>query len=360
VALFGHHPNAIGVRPFSRGAVGRRDEPVLCASVTTDTEHPVDDTSSNRPSLAGNTGDTSLNGDSADSVPDLEKALQLAQVRVEIRETHSKDHQTMFVRNTLSAARKFIHPSVYGETSVGPFHKYLTASQKSQLIQTFNLINENVAKGSLDAASIAAGQALQIISDGISAGVADRTKSYPAGRFLIQLTEEITALSTTRIADESTRVTKVRRTQQETVGKTAESELAKDFASYAGRQMVASIVWFVIASILTAATVFVAFQLLGALSVVTWQSVVGHILIALPLLGFAAYCARESSRHREGSRWAGRLGVQLRSVSAYCDRLDEEDRKALLSHFGKYNSVHILLTAETISLILSRQNCGRH
>jgi hypothetical protein len=165
------------------GAVGRRDEPVLCASVTTDTEHPVDDTSSNRPSFAGNTGDTSVKGDPADSVPDLEKAFRLAQLRVEIRETHSKDHQTMFVRNTLSAARKFIHPSVYSETSVGPFHKYLTASQQSQLITSFDVINENVAKGRLDAASIAAGQALQIISDGISAGVADRTKSYHAGRF---------------------------------------------------------------------------------------------------------------------------------------------------------------------------------
>jgi hypothetical protein len=61
----------------------------------------VDDTSSNRPSFAGNTGDTSVKGDPADSVPDLEKAFRLAQLRVEIRETHSKDHQTMFVRNTL-------------------------------------------------------------------------------------------------------------------------------------------------------------------------------------------------------------------------------------------------------------------
>jgi hypothetical protein len=137
VALFGHHPNAIGVRPFSRGAVGRRDEPVLCASVTTDTEHPVDDTSSNRPSFAGNTGDTSVKGDPADSVPDLEKAFRLAQLRVEIRETHSKDHQTMFVRNTLSAARKFIHPSVYGETSVGPFHKYLNGQPEESVDPDF-------------------------------------------------------------------------------------------------------------------------------------------------------------------------------------------------------------------------------
>jgi hypothetical protein len=97
-----------------------------------------------------------------------------------------------------------------------------------------------------------------------------------------------------------------------------------------------SMFWLLGAAALTSLTVAVARQLLGDSAPSGWQSLIGHLLVALPLLALAAYCARESSRYRENSRWSGRLAVQLKSISAYCDRLDDDDRRKLLTSFGLY------------------------
>lgn len=273
---------------------------------------------------------------SSDDSQPLREIIERAQIELDILvQTGDRRESIMYLVKALSAVRKFVHPSLYKSAAVGPFHKYLSEDQKQELVGRIGYVARKDGKDfDEDVAVIGMGRALQIISDGIATAVGSVYDVTPRA-FLIELAEEITALSASRIAGESTRISKTRMSQDESVGATAQSELAKGFAQYASRQMHTSLVWLAGAAAFTPATVIVAFRLLQS-GELAWQALVGHLLVALPLLAFAAYCARESSRHREASRWAGRLAVQLKSVSAYCNRLDDDDRRKLLTAFGHY------------------------
>jgi hypothetical protein len=125
--------------------------------------------------------------------------------------------------------------------------------------------------------------------------------------------------------------------QQETAGEVAESELAKEFAAYGNRQEQRGFLWLGGAIMLFASTVAIALTVLKQVGQsFDWYSLAAHLLIALPCLGFGAYCARESSRHRELAQWARRLAVQLKSVGAFTARLDDDSRLTLLAQFGSY------------------------
>jgi hypothetical protein len=72
----------------------------------------------------------------------------------------------------------------------------------------------------------------------------------------------------------------------------------------------AGYLWLGAAVPLFAATVAVALTVLNQPGEsFSWYSLASHLLIALPCLGLAAYCAREFSRHRELAQWA-RVGSQ--------------------------------------------------
>lgn len=143
--------------------------------------------------------------------------------------------------------------------------------------------------------------------------------------------------SAKRAAADAESVSRTKEQVEQAAGEVAEVELAKEFAAYGKRQEQVSWIWFALAILLLAASVTVALTLLNKVGTeLDWYSIIGHGLIALPSLGLAAYCSRESSRHRELGQWARRLAVQLKSISAYSSRLDAEPRNALLTDFGKY------------------------
>jgi hypothetical protein len=128
-----------------------------------------------------------------------------------------------------------------------------------------------------------------------------------------------------------------RTAQEESAGDVAESELAKEFAEYGNRQQVTGYIWLAVAVVLFAAAVVVGVTLLReAEQAFDWHSLATRLLIALPCFGLGAYCARESSRHRELAQWVRRIAVQLKSVGAYAARLDDVSRLTLLAHFGSY------------------------
>lgn len=132
-------------------------------------------------------------------------------------------------------------------------------------------------------------------------------------------------------------VSQAKTAQQETAGDVAESELAKEFAAYGTRQERVGYIWLGFAVALFGATVVVALTVLRQVGQsFDWYSLASHLLLALPCLGLGAYCARESSRHRELAQWARQLAVQLKSVGAYTARLDNDARMALLAQFGTY------------------------
>jgi hypothetical protein len=155
--------------------------------------------------------------------------------------------------------------------------------------------------------------------------------------FLSSLVVRLAGPLAREVLTDAAAVSKARTAQQETAGAVAESELAKEFADYGDRQARAGQRWLVAAIGLFAATVVVALTVLQQVDqVLNWYSLASHLLIALPCLGFGAYCTRESSRHRELAQWARRIAVQLKSVGAYTARLDDAARLALLGQFGSY------------------------
>ena len=139
------------------------------------------------------------------------------------------------------------------------------------------------------------------------------------------------------VLSDAAAVSQAKTAQQEAAGDVAESELAKEFAVYGNWQDRTGYIWLAAAVVLFAATVAIATIVLKQVDqAFNWYSLAAHLLIALPCLGLGAYCARESSRHRELAQWARRLAVQLKSVGAYTARLDDAARLALLAQFGSY------------------------
>lgn len=59
------------------------------------------------------------------------------------------------------------------------------------------------------------------------------------------------------------------------------------------------------------------------------------LAVGVPVLLLAGYFAKEGAQHRKTARWAGVLGVQLRSVRAYTVGLDPDETKALRAEFGR-------------------------
>jgi hypothetical protein len=155
--------------------------------------------------------------------------------------------------------------------------------------------------------------------------------------FLASVRVDLAEVAALGVLRDAAAVSEAKTAQQEAAGDVAESELAKWFAAYEERQNREGYLWFGGAVLLIAATVIVAFMVLGHTGqAFDWVSLASHLLIALPCLGLGAYCARESSRHRELAQWARRLAVQLKSVSAYTARLENGPRMTLLAQFGTY------------------------
>jgi hypothetical protein len=115
--------------------------------------------------------------------------------------------------------------------------------------------------------------------------------------------------------------------------------LAESFVEYAADQGAQANRWLAgtLAAVLAVVAVGV-WLLVSANSTAGYQlgQTVSHVVIALPVLGAAAYSARESSRHREAAQWGRQLVAQLRAIGAYADALDDDRQGELWAHFGRY------------------------
>ncbi len=143
----------------------------------------------------------------------------------------------------------------------------------------------------------------------------------------------------TRLASSELResVDKIKQTEHEVAeaaGSVGSNSLALAFTRYSDQQRSSARLWmtFSVAGLLAVAVI-------GGLMLrpdLSWQQMIAHLVIALPLAGVAAYAARESSRHRETSQWASRLAAQLLSLGPFSERLSEAGREKLWDSFGSY------------------------
>jgi cell division septum initiation protein DivIVA len=125
---------------------------------------------------------------------------------------------------------------------------------------------------------------------------------------------------------------------REVAGETSDTVLGEAFDTYARSERRA-------AEILRAAAIFVALAVVvGAAFVVlegdfenlTVAEELGRVALTIPLAALAAYLARESSRHRRVARWARSIHVQLKTIDAYCESIDDSSLRASLRHeFGR-------------------------
>jgi hypothetical protein len=127
----------------------------------------------------------------------------------------------------------------------------------------------------------------------------------------------------------------------------ATDALSSEFLNYyhqAGRW---AFVWsaIVVGSLLLASSA--AVWLLVAAGPLSWQETIGRLAASLPLFAIAGYAARVAKQNRQNSHWAKTMAIQLRTISAYSESLNEKSRNALRLEFGRRVFADPLVTGST-------------
>ena len=118
---------------------------------------------------------------------------------------------------------------------------------------------------------------------------------------------------------------------KEAAGDAAAGELSEHFETLADHEHRAATVWRAIALSLGFVVSGVALLVLGDAEDLSAVDAVRKIAVGFPLAVMAAYSARESSGHRSTYLWARRVEVQLRTMRAFIEPLDDQLRQAVLT-----------------------------
>lgn len=300
-------------------------------------------TTTDKGNLSENNGDLPVGvGRATDSAArevlrHINNAIQNVDVHAQVTKRH-EDYA--LIRETLQLLRTLFAPTIAGDRTFGPFHQFLNSAQVSRLLALLATLENTLEKAPVkpDRAglSIISGQILQVITDVVAEALTDFTLTQAVRSFLVRLADQVSTINARRTTVDANAIQNSRIVQEESIGATSESELAREFADYANHEMRSGYGWLVTTVLLVIGTVVLTFRILNLAEPLSWQSFTSHLIIALPCVGLAAYCAREASRHRESARWSARIAVQLKSVSAYTARLDQSSKDVLLSAFGLY------------------------
>lgn len=123
---------------------------------------------------------------------------------------------------------------------------------------------------------------------------------------------------------------------QEVAGEAAEGGLAIHFRDYAKKQRAtADFLRYAVVGIAVVVMSVIIFLFSTSTSRLTWIDLVKKSSISIGGAALATYLARESNRHRGRADWAETIEVQLRTLSAFTDSLDEESKVKIRGDFGK-------------------------
>lgn len=125
--------------------------------------------------------------------------------------------------------------------------------------------------------------------------------------------------------------------QQRTAGVQSQGVLIDGFATY-GKAEEAIANRFRWAALALSGAGVLAAGLIGFLAHISTAAELAKLAWTLPLGGLAAYCGRESGRHRRAADWAAVLDVQLRAIDHYCASLGADGPAAatLRASFGQH------------------------
>lgn len=118
-------------------------------------------------------------------------------------------------------------------------------------------------------------------------------------------------------------------------GETGSNSTAEHFETHAKQEAEAANAWRIATVVIFAAVAAYAVYHLAEPSGLTMSEVLARLGVATPFLALGGYCARESAQHRRFARWAGTLAVQLRTIDAFSDPLEPEERSQLRAAFGR-------------------------
>lgn len=117
-------------------------------------------------------------------------------------------------------------------------------------------------------------------------------------------------------------------------GSVAVGILGSEFDVYAKAQGKIAAIWTFAAIVGLLFTLAIGFGELRDRDEIDWRLVLARLALTLPVLAISTYCARLASQSRENSRHASWTALQLRTVRAYTDDLDVEDKASIRLTLG--------------------------
>ncbi len=115
----------------------------------------------------------------------------------------------------------------------------------------------------------------------------------------------------------------------------AESELSREYEDISRKASARSTFLQLAALVILAVSFGLAYHLVSGLhGDVSTANALARWSVSIPGAVIFAYLTSEASAHRRMSTWATQVAVQLKSVSAYVNRLDDESRNLILRELG--------------------------
>lgn len=122
---------------------------------------------------------------------------------------------------------------------------------------------------------------------------------------------------------------------REAAGISASTELWKAYSGHATSEGWRSAGWTAGLFALVGSAVFLASFIISRNPVVPFSAQeVSRLALVVPVLLLAAYASRQARFHRDSASRARWIAVQLRTVLAFSDALDTEDKKAIMKSLG--------------------------
>ncbi|MET8281518.1 hypothetical protein [Micromonospora sp. NPDC005174] len=143
-------------------------------------------------------------------------------------------------------------------------------------------------------------------------------------------------LTRSELSETAREVRRIAGDVQEAAGDVAQSELAAHYQEGAAREGRRYLHWNVLFGTSIVASVALASFLISQTPQANWTAQeTTRITIAIPLLIFAIHSSRQSRFHRDAQAALGLVAVKLKTVRAFADSLDLENRQELLTTLGK-------------------------
>jgi hypothetical protein len=119
-------------------------------------------------------------------------------------------------------------------------------------------------------------------------------------------------------------------------GETGALSMGQHFKQIADAEAKSETIWnrtvFGLMAVILAGSAFIVYNSAYA----QWVQTLLHLIIILPIVGYATYASRIAGHHRMVARWAKTASVQVNSVQAFAEQLNTpENRDKLILELGK-------------------------